>query len=381
MSLDLTPRVVVVGGGVIGLSSAWRLAQGGAAVTVVDPAPARGASWVAAGMLAPVSETEPGDHDRVALLLEAARRWPAFAAELEGSSGRTIGFLTCGTLTVAVTRSDLAVVDDLVDLQGRLGLEVTRLSSRECRELVPALAPGVCGGALMPVDHQVDNRRLLEALQSACQGAGVGLQRARVAGVTRSTSGRVDGVQLEDGAGLAAGVVLVAAGAWSGRLVGLPSGALPPVRPVKGQILRLRHLGSEPVVDRTVRGLVQGRSVYLVPRGDGSMVIGATVEEQGFDLTIRAGAVHDLLHDARLLVPAVEDLVLEEQLAGLRPATVDNAPLVGWTGIPGLAVATGHFRNGILLAPLTADAVQATVLGGPPCEAFRHFSAVRAGLR
>jgi glycine oxidase len=365
--------VVVVGAGVIGLSIAWETSRRGLDVLVVDPEPGHGASWAAAGMLAPVTETVFGEERLVRLLLAAAERWPAFAESLHHASGHDVGFRRCGTVVVAVDGSDRAVVDRLLAFQRELGLEATRLSASECRSLVPALSPGVRGGAEMPGDHQVDNRLLIRALRAACDGAGVGIRPVRAERVAVDAAGSVSGVELDDGDTVAASLVVLASGASAGNLGGVPVGVLPPVRPVKGHILRLRAAESAPFLQRTVRGLVHGRPCYLVPRADGSLVVGATSEERGFDRTVQAGAVFSLLEDARTLVPAVDELELVECLAGLRPGSPDNCPWVGPTALPGLVIAAGHYRNGILLAPATADAVATYATTGtvpPPLDAF-----------
>jgi glycine oxidase len=348
-------RVLVVGGGIIGLACAWRLSRDRHAVTVVAPEPGRGgASWVAAGMLAPVTEAQFGETALTTLLLDGARHWPAFAADLERESGRELGYITTGTVTVALDASDRAALDDLLDYHQSLGLESHRRSASECRRLVPALSPAVRGGMEVPGDHQVDNRALLGALVDACTRSGVVFERAAVATVVTGP-----GLVLADGRRLGADHVVLAAGTGLHGIGGLESAGVPEVRPVKGHILRLGPLDTSatPLLARTVRGLVRGHSVYLVPRRDGSVVVGATVEERGDDSTVQAGAVHELLCDARAIVPAVDELELLEAAAGLRPATEDNTPRVGWTGADGVLVATGHYRSGILLAPFTAAAV------------------------
>lgn len=376
-----TSDVVFVGGGVIGLASAWEAVGRGLSVTVVDPAPGSGASWVAAGMLAPVTEASFGEEALVRLLTEAAGRWPAFAEGLEAAAGQRIGYRRCGTVLVAVDASDRAVVDQLLEFQRTLGLPATRLSGTDCRRLVPALSPTVRGGAEVPGDHQVDNRRLLSALSEACRRAGVHMVAARVEAVVRGPSGAAAGVRLDDGATLSAGAVVVTAGVDSGGLRGVAEGVLPPVRPVKGHVVRLRGPAARPLLERTVRGLVHGRACYLVPREDGSLVVGATSEERGFDRTVQAGAVHSLLDDARALIPGVDELELVECLAGLRPGSPDNGPFVGPTTVVGLGVATGHYRNGILLAPITADAVARMLVGEPLPAALGAFGAERLAGR
>ena len=353
---SITPvDAIIVGGGVIGLSAAWQLAGSGHSVTLVDPEPGSGASGVAAGMLAPVTEAGYGEERLVKLLVAGAQRWDEFAVALTAASGTDIGYRSCGTVVVAADGSDRAAIDELLAFRQSLGLAATRLSASECRRLVPTLAPGVRGGADVPGDHQVDNRRLLAALLVACERAGV-VTVPEPASALWTEGGGV-GVRLAGGRVLSAGAVVVAAGTGSATVHGVP---LPPLRPVKGHVLRLQ---GPPLLPRTVRGLVHGRPCYLVPRSDGSLVVGATVEERGEDRSVQAGPVHALLDDARTLVPGIDELQLVECAAGLRPATPDNGPYVGWTSVPGVALATGHYRNGILLAPITADALVALLSG------------------
>jgi glycine oxidase len=352
-----------VGGGVIGLACAWELSRNGHDVTVVAPAPGRdGASWVAAGLLAPVTEAQFGESAHTTLLIEGWRRWPDFARALEAAAGHRIGYDTTGTVTVALDASDRASLDDLLAYQHSLGLAAHRRSASELRRLVPALSPSLRGGLEAPGDHQVDNRALLAALLTSCRSAGVSFEGSVVRSIESGPA-----VVLVDGRRVGADHVLLAAGTGTPALAGLEGAGLPDVRPVKGHILRLGppDVSAPPLLTRTVRGLVRGRSVYLVPRADGSVVVGATVEEKGDDAAVQAGAVHELLCDARDVVPGVDELVLLEAAAGLRPALADNLPCVGWTAMAGVAVATGHYRNGILLAPLTAAAV-ADLIGGRP---------------
>ncbi|MHB2024413.1 MAG: glycine oxidase ThiO [Mycobacteriales bacterium] len=368
--MDATADVVVVGGGVIGLACAWRLAGLGLAVQVVDPDPGSGASRAAAGMLAPVTEAHFGEEQLVALTLASAAAYPGFVEELCQATGADVGFRESGTLAVALEAGDRAALADLAGLQARLGLEVTLLSGREARRLEPTLAPGIAGGSYAAGDHQVDPRRLTAALLAALSARGAALRRARVSSLIGAD--RVSGVRLADGERIQAGTVVLAAGAWSGALA--PPG-LVPVRPVKGQILRL---GAGPLPPaHSVRPLVEGRPCYVVPRADGEIVVGATVEEMGFDTTVLAGAVSGLLRDATAVLPGLAECSFVEACAGLRPATPDNAPLVGPAGPAGLVLATGHYRNGILLAPLTADAIASAVGGEGLPPAFAPFPADR----
>ncbi|MEV7420771.1 glycine oxidase ThiO [Streptomyces sp. NPDC089919] len=373
--------VLVIGGGIIGLVTAWRAAQRGLRTALADPAPGGGAAQVAAGMLAAVTELHYGEETLLGLNLASARRYPQFAAELaEASGGLDIGFRACGTLAVALDADDRTHLRELHALQRRCGLESEWLSGRECRRLEPMLAPGVRGGLRADGDHQVDPRRLAAALLAACARAGVVFHRAAVERLT-VTGGRAAGAVLDSGTRLAADQVVLATGSLSGRLDGLPPEVAPPIRPVKGQVLRLRVPGAyAPFLTRTVRAVVRGSQVYLVPRENGELVIGATSEELGWDTTVTAGGVYELLRDAHELVPGITELPLTETRAGLRPGSPDNAPLLGPTELPGLHLATGHYRNGVLLTPVTGDALAEVLTTGElPAEARpftpRRFSA------
>lgn len=372
----MTPDVVVVGGGAIGLAAAWRLAQGGLTVTVCDPAPGSQATHASAGMLAPVTEAHYGEDRLLALNLTAAARWPAFAAELEAEAGRPVGHRTCGSLLVAFDADDARVLDDLGAHLDRLGLAAEALTGSQARAVEPALAPGVRRGLRVVGDHQADNRLLADALLTALATRGVEVLRHGVRRVVVEADA-VHGVELDDGTVVACERVVLAAGAWSARIDGVPADARPPVRPVKGQILRIQGPVADPVLRGNVRGLVRGRSLYLVPRASGRIVVGATVEEQGFDTTVTVEGIHHLLHDAAVLVPGLLDLELAEIGAGLRPGSPDNEPIVGHTTVEGLVVATGHFRNGILLTPVTADAVAGLFGVGPAVEEIDGFGPER----
>ncbi|MBQ1026883.1 glycine oxidase ThiO [Micromonospora sp. C95] len=337
------PEVAVVGGGPIGWAVAWRCAARGLRVVVHDPAPGSGASHVAAGMLAPVAEAYFGERELTGLLTESAGRWPGFAAELAEATGTDIGYRTEGTLMVGLTADDLAEARRLWAYQQGLGLPVTPLRPSQLRARERALAPRVRGGALAATDHQVDPRRLVPALRLAAERAGAVL----VAEPVRRLSD-VD-----------AGVTVVAAGCGSAALTGLP------VRPVKGEVLRLRAPdGGPPGFRHVIRGYADGEHVYLVPRDNGEVVVGATVEERS-DLSVCAGAVLRLLRAAVDLLPEIAEYDLVETLAGLRPGTPDNAPILGpLPGHPDVLVATGHHRHGIVLTPVTADLITDLITGG-----------------
>ncbi|WP_394434864.1 glycine oxidase ThiO [Streptomyces sp. SGAir0957] len=362
--------VLVVGGGIIGLVTAWRTAQRGLSVAVVDPGPGGGAAQVAAGMLAAVTELHYGEQTLLALNVESARRYPRFAAELSEASGQDLGYRACGTLAVALDADDRAHLRELHAFQRKSGLESVWLSGRECRRLEPMLAPGVRGGLRVDGDHQIDPRRLASALVTACERAGVTFHRQRAERLS-VIQDRAQGVTLTDGTALTAGQTVLATGSHSASLPGVPDEVRPPVRPVKGQVLRLtvppRYA---PFLSRTIRAVVRGSHLYLVPRVNGELVVGATSEELGWDTTVTAGGVYELLRDAHELVPGITELPLTETCAGLRPGSPDNAPLLGPTALPGLLLATGHYRNGVLLTPVTGDAMaHALTTGELPPEA------------
>jgi glycine oxidase len=361
--------IIVVGGGAVGLAVAWRATTAGHRVRVVDPAPGRGASWAAAGMLAPVTEAHYGEEPLLGLNLASAQRWPDFAAELADAAGRDPGYRTAGTITVARDLDDKAALAELHTFQQRLGLSVERLSGTQIRALEPTLAPRVRGGLSAPDDHQVDNRALVEALLAACTNAGVTIDPRPALRIAIEGDG-VRGVAM-DGEILGADAVVLAAGVATAGLAGLPPGVVPPVRPVKGQLL---HLRGAPEAAPQV-GAVRGLEVYIVSRGDGRLVVGATMEERS-DTGVTAGGVRELLRAAWELLPGIDEFALVETTAGLRPATPDNAPVLGPTAIGRLHLATGHFRNGILLTPITAETVVAALDGAVP-EIIAPFSAAR----
>ncbi|WP_055624553.1 glycine oxidase ThiO [Streptomyces sp. JHA19] len=377
MSRTRTSDVLVVGGGIIGLVTAWRAAQRGFATAVVDPEPGGGAARVAAGMLAAVTELHYGEQTLLGLNLDSARRYPDFAAELGDLTGHALGYRRCGTLAVALDADDRAHLRELHGLQSRSGLDSEWLTGRECRRLEPMLAPGVRGGLRVDGDHQIDPRRLTGALLAACERAGVTFHRTWAERLD-VTADRATGVTTTDGTRLAADRVVLAAGSLSGRLAGVPDAVRPPVRPVKGQVLRLTvPKGLAPFLSRTVRAVVRGSQVYLVPRENGELVVGATSEELGWDTTVTAGGVYELLRDAHELVPGITELPLTETRAGLRPASPDNAPLLGPTALDGLLLATGHGRNGVLLAPVTGDVLAHVLTSGELPDVARDFTPLR----
>ncbi len=386
VELTVTANVVIAGGGVIGTAIAWRAALAGLEVTLVDPERADAASLVAAGMLAPVSEALFGEGALLRVNLLAVARFGSFAAELEEATGRQVGVRREGTLAVAYDPGDYAALVRLTAFRRSAGLDAEELDSRACRKLESFLAPDVHGGVLFAGDWSVDNRRYAAALRAAAEAAGVRVVRDRVTEVLVA-AGRVRGVRLADGGDLGSDRVVAAAGCWTSAITGVPASVRAAVRPVKGQLLRLRHpAGFPPVITHTIRATVRGADVYLVPRADGEVVVGATQEERGPDRMVTAGAVHDLLRDAMSVLPVTSELELAETCAGLRPGTPDNGPVVGpvaggvdGSGPDGLLLATGHYRNGILMSPVTADAIVACLTGGAAAAEWGPFAPGRFG--
>jgi glycine oxidase len=351
---------LVIGAGLVGLASAWRAAQRGLSVLVIDrDGPAAGASAAAAGMLAPVTEADFGAEPLLRLNLAGAERWPSFAEEL----GTELHYVRRGALVVATDRDDAEELRRLHAFQRQLGLDAEWLTPSECRRLEPGISPRCGGGILAPQDHHVDPLAVVEALVAAGERAGVEL-------LTGDAVTAVDerGVRTASDRSIAAGSVVVAAGCWSGR--GIDGLSEVPVRPVKGQILSLRRPLDRPLAAHLVRTL----RCYIVDRGDGRVVLGATMEERGFDTTVTADGVYRLLEAAWEVLPDVSELEFVGARGGLRPGSPDNSPLIGRGEADNVIWATGHFRNGVLLTPITADAVADLLTGVEPPPAVAPFS-------
>jgi glycine oxidase len=371
------PRVAVIGAGVSGLGIGWRLALAGCPVTVFERGEAgRGASWAAAGMLAAGLEAEPGEERLLALNLEGQRLWPAFRDQLEAASGIGIGYREEGTLAIALTRDDAERLRFAFDFQRRHGIALEWLGALEARRLEPHLRPGLAAAVLSRSDHQVDNRRLVLALKEAFVLAGGTLREHAEVGALDLEEDRVRGIVVK-GDRHAADVVVLAGGAWSAGLEGLPAAGRPQVRPVKGQMLALRMDPAQPLL----RHVLWAPKGYLVPKPDGRLIVGGTVEERGFDPELTAGGVLALLEAAWRAVPAIEELPVDELWTGFRPTSRDDAPILGPTPIDGLFLATGHHRNGILLTPITALAVSDAILSRRVPEIIREFTIDRFAVR
>jgi glycine oxidase len=371
---DKKPNVAIIGAGVIGLGIAWRLAARGTSVAVFDQGAAgSGASHAAAGMLAACSEAEPGEEALVTLGRESQARWPAFAAELEQASGIDVELRREGTLVVALTADDQARLNHQLVFQQKLGLPLQWISAAETRRREPHLAGKLAGAVFSPEDTQVDNRKLAAALRIAALAAGASVSEHRPVSAISSHAGRVDGIMLADGSTVAADVVVLAAGAWSRNIAGLPAELRPPVRPIKGQMLALRMDPAAPLLTH----VVWAPGAYLVPRRDGRLLVGATVEEKGYDTSLTAGGVLTLLEAAWRVVPAVEELPIDEMWVGHRPGSRDDAPILGAGPLDGLIYATGHHRNGILLTPITADTIARLILDDLADPLIRPFGIER----
>ena len=365
--------VAVIGAGVIGLMIAWRLAQRGLSIAVFDRAGAgAGASLAATGMLAAAAEHEPAAHDLLALALESQRQWPAFRSALEAQAGHAIDYREGGTLVVALGRDEVERLRFRFDLHRRCGLATRWLSGAEVRSIEPALRPSVAGGLFCADDHQVDPRLTIAALRAAVQAAGGHLiEHCAVTGVDL-VAGSIAGVVTTAGRCRAKTVVL-AAGAWTPDV--LPAGLTVPVRPLKGQSLAVRATADT----GTLSHIVWTEQIHMAPKGDGRLIVGATVEERGFDDAITAGGLYALLEGARRALPAIEEMAVEAVWTGLRPSSIDDAPILGATGVAGLAIATGHHRNGYLLAPATALAIEALIADDEMPVIARPFGLDRFG--
>jgi glycine oxidase len=371
-----TADVVVIGGGLIGTSIGWRLRQAGLDVVVVIGERSAAASRVAAGMLAPVTETTFTEQRLLELNLASLSRYSDFVAELEAASNLPAGLRQTPNLSVACDADDAARLATFAEFLARAGHPGERLTSRECRAYEPLLSPMIRSGLLVENDWSCDNRLLWRALSEAGHRIGVRDVAGFVHQVT-SSNGRVTGVQLADGSAIGARWVVIANGAWARQIDGLPD---LPVRPVKGQILRLDP-ERQPAPSLTIRAYARGSEIYLVPReGNREVVLGATVEELGFDHRVTAGAVYELLRDGRTVMPMTAEYAVAEISVGWRPGTPDNAPILGRCDLDGLVLATGHYRNGVLLTPITADVISTLIISGELDSVAAPFTVDRFAL-
>ena len=384
--MDRTAEALVIGGGLIGCSIARALAAGGLSVIVLERnrEPGAEASAAAAGLLVPQTEramglldaeSEAAEEAMLALLLESRRGFPAFARELEESSGRSVHYRADGSLVAALAADEADALAAFARRQAARGLRAEWVVGSEARRLEPALGPEVVAALLVPDDHQVDNVELTRAaIEAAERKDGVEIRTSAPVAAIVARGGRAAGVRLRDGSRLDAELVVLAAGAWSGAMDGLPRAI--PVRPIKGQMIALI-----PPEEASIRRIVSAPAVYCVPRDDGRVLVGATVEDVGFDTGLDENAARDLVAAAARVLPGFAELPVAAHWAGLRPGTPDGLPILGEDpALPGLVYATGHYRNGILLAPLTAAVVAAIAAGEDPPVEMAPFSPGRPSL-
>ncbi len=371
-------RAIIVGGGVIGLGIGWQLAKAGCTVSIYERDQAgRAASWAAAGMLAPHAEVHFEERELLNMGVQSCRMYPEWVAELETDSRMNVGYRAEGTLIVGVDRDDARELEHLYESQKLLDLKVEWISGREAREMEPLLSPKITAAIWSKDDHQVDNRAMVEALIRAYQNTNGVLYEDTSVGKIEIVDGKARGIWVKDNLE-EADVIVLAAGCWSSDINGLPKAVQPPVRPVKGQMLALR-MEEGVALQKVIRAprAKYPTDVYLVPKDDGRLVIGATSEEMGFDTRLTAGGLFELLRGAWEAVPGVYDLPVLETWAGLRPGSRDNAPILGETGVENLIMATGHYRNGILLTPITAREITTLVLTGETSKTIAPFKLSR----
>lgn len=364
-------RIIIVGGGVIGLSIAWRLARENTRdeILLLDANRAgEGTSRVSAGMIAPIAEAGFEDPHFIKFARLSRERYRAFVSEVSRDADMPVVLGEEGSIIVAIHRDDVEAMRRVYEHRRQADLPVEWLTGTEAREMEPTLTPRVSAAMWIAYDGQVNPRALLPALVRACNRRGVEVREsARVQRIIISDE-TVAGVEL-DGETIPADTVVVCAGAWSGTIDGMPADVVPQVRPIRGQILRLTR-----TADFAMRHVVRGPRAYLLPKDDGTVVVGATQEEAGFDATPTAGGIKTILDNAWEMVPSIYDLPIERVEVGLRPGTRDHLPLIGPTRIHGLIMATGHFRHGILFAPTTADAVCRGILTGEFGEDVAAFA-------
>ena len=349
-------KVIIIGAGIIGLALGWELRRRGADVVLVErQAPANEATWAAAGMLAPSAEAAaPGDFFE--LCVEAAARYPDYIRELEQETGLATGYCAQGAMFLYDSDEARREVEARFSWQRERGIPIVHLDAQEVRVLEPEVrAPG---GYLLPGESQVDSRSLAAALVEACRRSGIDILKGTAVEVAEQNK-RAAGVLLGDGSRLAADAVVNAAGAWASTIaaVGAESAA---IRPVKGQMLAVAAAGW------SLTHVLHAVGVYVVPQGGGRLFIGSTMEEAGFDKTVDPAVIARLRAAAERVVPRLAQSPTVETWTGLRPASPDGRPRIGPTALPGYFLATGHFRNGILLGPLTAQLLAPVILGVPP---------------
>ncbi len=367
--VHLTNHILIVGAGVIGLTVAWELARQGHDVFVLDRAePGFGATRVAGGMLGLTAEAEFGERDLLELERKSLRMYPDFVAQLKEDSQIDPRYRTEPTVVVARDRDDIEALQRVFDYQRKQDLPARWIDTEEVRDLVPQIRSGQ-RAVLCSSDHFVDTDLLTEALAAACRARGVTICADAPVASILTGKGRARGVQLQDGRRFFAHRTVVCAGAWTSTIEGIPEFERPVMRPVRGQIVTLEsRRGLE------LNHVVRSPDVYLVPRAEGRIAIGSTMEEKGFDDEVTAGAVRTLLDEAWQILPAIDDCAVTDLQCGFRPISLDGRPMLGASRLDGLHLATGHGRHGILLAPLSGR-IMARHLDSPRAaqRAYRPF--------
>lgn len=367
--------VVIVGAGVMGLGVAWQLSKAGRRVAVLEKdRPGAGASRAAAGMLAPMAELQYDEEPLLHFSLASQKRWPSFVQELEADAEHCVEYETSGTLLVAWDRDEADDLKRHYQYQQSVGMQVEWLSGRGLRRIEKMLSPRIVGGVHCAGDVQVSNRRYVEALERAARACGAEIRSGVEAQRLIFEGGEVRGVETTHGETIDAEMTVVAAGAWSHQLH-IPDVVPLHIRPVKGQMMALQMDPENPLIRHVIRRRLEG--VYLVPKSDGTLVVGGTSEEMGFDARITAYGLRHLLEHAFEMVPGIDELEVKETWVGFRPAGRDSGPLLGRSSVPGLAMITGHFRHGIQLSPLSIDVVTAAILEGQSPEIARPFDPAR----
>ncbi|AWV91153.1 glycine oxidase ThiO [Bradymonas sediminis] len=363
----------IIGAGVAGLSIGWRLAKSGIKVTIFErDAAGQGASRAAAGMLAPSSEVAFEEDALLHLGLKSLALYPDFVAELEQDAGISVDYRDEGTLLIGLDADDAIALEHTHDYRVKCGLGAEKLDAQQARELEPGLDPNLQSALYIASDHQVDPLRLTQAMAQAFKRAGGQLIENCAIESVDCQGDKVRALRTAAGDRVVCDNLLIAAGAWTRSIKGIPRGVLPRVRPVRGQMLSVA-LG-EPAICRHV---IRAPDAYLVPKSDGRLLIGGTMEERGFNPSPTAGGVFELLRGAWETMPGIYDHDLLDIWTGFRPVSIDNLPVLGPTPVDGLWLACGHGRNGILLTPITALGVADAILGGAVPEDLRGFTSAR----
>ena len=360
--------VAIAGGGLIGGAIALELAQAGLRVGVFDRAePGREASWASAGILSPAPEN-PGAIPMVLLGKASLALYPEFVADVEEISGQSTGFRPKGTVEALFSRDAVRDLSTLIALHHGLGLKAEPLRAEDAREIEPALSPEIEAAALRPDEASIDNRALTKAVLQAAQDSGVEIFPAHAVEAIWREGGRCAGVKLHSEK-VSAKWTIIAAGSFSSQIEGAKAYA--PVRPAKGQMIALRADGLK------IERVLWSEKIYLVPRNDGRILAGATVEYVGFEKHVTAGGIEKILSAAIELAPGLASARIEETWAGLRPDSPDHLPILGPTDIDGLLVATGHFRSGVLLTPITARLMREWITQQRVSVDWERFSPMR----